>query len=86
MVKKLALPIALFALAGCSSINQGPQGGHDVSWYLHHQNKMSEEVAWCKDNANRSDLNSCKNANKAEKEALSYNANKTIKSLAKKLS
>ncbi|WP_264317742.1 hypothetical protein [Acidithiobacillus ferriphilus] len=30
MMKKLALPVVLFTLAGCSSIDQDPQGGHDV--------------------------------------------------------
>ena len=86
MMKKLALPIMLFTLAGCSSIDQGPQGGHGVSWYLHHQKKMTKEVTWCKDSADRRGLDSCQNANNAQDDALSYNAKKTIQSVGKKLS
>lgn len=86
MMKKLALPVVLFTLAGCSSIDQGPQGEHDVSWYLHHQKKMTQEVTWCKNSADRSGLDSCQNANKAQDKALAYNANKTLHSLGKKLS
>jgi hypothetical protein len=79
-------PLFGMALAGCSAVSQGPQGGHPVSWYLHHQKKMSQEVAWCKNSAGRDKLESCKNAEKASGNALSYNANKTLHSVGKALS
>ncbi|MDD5280319.1 EexN family lipoprotein [Acidithiobacillus sp.] len=88
-ISKLFLLIpSLFgmALAGCSAVSQEPQGGHDVSWYLHHQKKMSQEVDWCKNSAGRDNLESCKNAEKASDNALSYNAQKTLHSVGKALS
>jgi len=79
-------PLFGMALAGCSDVSQGPQGGHPVSWYLHHQKKMSQEVDWCKNSAGRDKLESCKNAEKASGDALSYNAKNTLHSVGKALS
>ncbi|QEM40738.1 EexN family lipoprotein (plasmid) [Acidithiobacillus caldus] len=80
------VPLAAISLAGCSSVNQGPEGGHSVSWYLRHQSKMSKEVAWCKNRARRSSLDSCENAQAASAEALPYNAKRTLHSIGKALS
>lgn len=82
----VTVPLFVLALAGCSAISQGPQGGHSVSWYLHHQKKMSQEVDWCKNSAGRDKLESCKNAEAASENALSYNAKKTLHSVGKALS
>lgn len=71
----------LLGLAGCSGVGEGPGGGHDVSWYLHHQNQMQKESHWCKESADRSKLTSCKNVKEAESQALSYNAKKTVQSV-----
>ncbi len=85
-LSRIALSIGVVILAGCSSVNQGPEGGHNVSWYLHHQKKMSHEVTWCKNSAGRDQLESCKNAEKASSKALSYNTKKALHSLGNALS
>ncbi|MGK9449984.1 EexN family lipoprotein [Acidithiobacillus caldus] len=68
-------------LSGCSVTGHGPHGGHTVSWYLHHQKAMRAQLAWCKNNAGRDKYSSCKNARKAEHEALGHNLENTINSL-----
>ncbi|MEY2343204.1 EexN family lipoprotein [Acidithiobacillus sp. IBUN Pt1247-S3] len=72
-------------LAGCSSVKDGPDGGHTVSWYLHHQSKMREERQWCANSVDRSKLTSCQNAGKAGAKALGYNAKKAMQSLGNDL-
>jgi uncharacterized protein YceK len=80
------IPMLTIALAGCSSIHQGPHGGHTVSWYLHHQKKMSQEVSWCKNSVDRNNLESCKNAKTASGKALEFNAKKALHDVGKELS
>ncbi|MHB8209948.1 MAG: EexN family lipoprotein [Acidithiobacillus sp.] len=85
MLKKVTLPVMVIVLAGCSSFDQGPEGGHNVSWYLHHQEKMSQELAWCNNTTGRDKLESCKNAQTASDKALGYNAKRTLRSLGNAL-
>lgn len=49
MMKKLALPVVLFTLAGCSSTDQDPQGGHDgtgnVRYLFFHRDNLSKTMS-----------------------------------------
>ncbi|MBN2680321.1 EexN family lipoprotein [Acidithiobacillus montserratensis] len=85
-IMPITIPLLGLALAGCSGVSQGPHGGHDISWYLHHQKKMTQEISWCKNSAGRDKLESCKNAEQASSNAVSYNAKKTMKSIGNALS
>jgi len=75
------LSLLALALAGCSMASHGPHGGHNVSWYLHHQKAMRAQVAWCKNSAGRDKYRACKNAKTAESKAFDYNVKNTMKSL-----
>ncbi len=63
----LLLSLVVALLAGCSSQNEGPYGGHKVDWYLKHTKEDKAEMKWCGNDARRmKTINSCMNANAAE--------------------
>lgn len=70
--------LVVLMLAGCSAICQGPEGGHGPKWYLRHQDRMHQEIAWCTQKFSRSGLSSCRNAKKANSQALTYNAKRAL--------
>ncbi|MEY2343269.1 EexN family lipoprotein [Acidithiobacillus sp. IBUN Pt1247-S3] len=57
-------------LSGCSNVEQGPEGTHNVKWYVAHAKQMRKELSWCGNQASRLALEACKNANAA----YNYNA------------
>lgn len=77
--------LVVLMLSACSAIGQGPEGGHGVKWYLRHQRRMRQEIAWCAQKSSRSSLSSCRNAEKAERQALAYNAKRALNALKSEL-
>ena len=41
-----ATGVLALALAGCGS-NDGPNGGHKISWYNAHTSAATKEAKWC---------------------------------------
>ncbi|MGC8467363.1 MAG: EexN family lipoprotein [Acidithiobacillus sp.] len=72
-VRSLLISTVALGLAGCSIGGHGPHGGHNVSWYLHHQKAMRAQLAWCQNSAGRDKYRSCKNARTAQGKALGHN-------------
>ncbi len=59
--------VSMSMLSGCSA-NQGPEGIHNVKWYIKHAPQMRKELSWCDNQAARKGLDACKNANAASNE------------------
>jgi hypothetical protein len=76
------LPMTSVAFTRWSSVKQGPQGRHTISWYLHNQKTFSQEVSWCTISTKPEKMMSCKNAKTVSRNSIIFNARKTLLSVS----